>query len=94
MEIEFTVPGKDAPGFLRRVKRAAEFQSVVRDPKRFDAAAVDALVAFLADYVTKPADRPEAVEALLDASADQFNDLLAAITTSVAPLSTPTNGTS
>lgn len=91
MDLEFSIPGKDAPGFLRRVRRAAILQDSLKHD--FSATTIDDVVAFLADFVTVPATRAEAIEALLDASSDQFEQLLTAVTGGTSPLSTPTSGT-
>ncbi len=78
VKIVFQVPGKDAPGFLRRLKRSTElFQAVnVPDPAPD---AWDKYVEFLADFVIEPADRAEALEALWEASEEQLDALLAQI---------------
>lgn len=76
-ELVFTPPGKDSSGFLRRARRAIELSKV--DPANMSVHYVDELVEFLADYVTEPADRAQAIEALLDATQEQFNNMLAAI---------------
>ncbi|MFA5057026.1 MAG: hypothetical protein WC485_02840 [Opitutaceae bacterium] len=81
----FRVPGPDAPGFLKRQRKALELQRATalaqqgRDP---DAAlaAFDQTVEFLAEFVTEPADRAKATEALLeDVSQNDFDDMLTAI---------------
>ena len=79
MELEFSIPGPDAPGFLRRQRKALEFAEEFAQGT-VTPGTVDALVEFLVEYVTKPANKDEAKEALWDASEDQFNMLLGALT--------------
>lgn len=77
--MEFAVPGPDAPGFLRRQRKALEFATAFgkgdTSPEM-----LDRLVEFLADYVTKPEGREDAIEALWDATQAQFEMLLNAVT--------------
>ena len=76
-KIVFAPPGPDTPGYLRRVRGALEYQrKLTTNP---EPEAIDSLVEFLLPYVEQPADRDEAREALWDASANQFNQLLSEI---------------
>lgn len=74
--IEFKVPGKSEPGYLRRAKRALQFSQSngITTPEN-----IDELVNFLADYVSKPIEHAEKVEALYDASEEQFMQMLEAL---------------
>ena len=78
-QIEFTLPGPDAPGFLRRQRKALEFAEEF-SRGTVSPGTVDALVEFLVEYVTAPVSRDDAIEALWDASEEQFNELLSALT--------------
>lgn len=74
----FRAPGREAPGFLRRARRALEFRermSRVGEPTVGD---LDEMVAFLGDYVVGLTGE-EAREALLDASEEQFFQMLGAL---------------
>ena len=75
MELVFEVPGPDAAGYLRRQRRVLEFRRAEKDAPE----SIDALVEFLADYVSVPEDREEAKEALMEASENQIDELLEAI---------------
>lgn len=77
LEIKFRVPGKDEPGFLRRQRDAVRFGSELRSNPSVEL--MDEMVAFLAQFVEEPAGESEAIEALLDASQNQFQELLKAI---------------
>jgi len=81
-QLHFEQPGSNEPGFLRRSKRALELQETIQSASSGHIASsiIDELIDFLLDYVTEPTDRAEARELLLDASQDQFNEMLAAIT--------------
>ena len=76
-QIVFEAPGKEEPGFLRRAKRALGFQQRFKEDASPEL--IDDLVAFLADYVTEPKDNDEAKDALLDASENQFMELLGSL---------------
>lgn len=73
MEMVFSPPAKDSPGYLRRARTALELQEAMKSPT---IEALDRLVDFLAQYVTEPADREQAREALFDASEEQLMGLL------------------
>jgi len=73
-EIKFDVPGPDAPGFLRRQRKVLEFQQSLSGTPTPDM--LDALVDFLADFITDPPKREDAVNALWDATQEQFELLL------------------
>ena len=76
-ELEFIVPGPDAPGYLRRQRKALEFSNRLTGDASPEL--LDELVGFLVGYITQPTDPEAAKEALWDASEDQFNALLDAI---------------
>ena len=77
-KIVFQLPTSDSPGYLRRMRSALEFRERMSagDPKP---ETVDALIDFLLPYVQEPENRGEAREALLDATQEQYNELLGAI---------------
>lgn len=77
-DIVFELPTPQTPGYLRRLKALTEFQEAQKseeDPLM----RLMAMVEFLSGYVTQPADRDEAYEALLDASQEQIDGLFALI---------------
>ena len=78
-KLVFTKPDPEAPGYLRRMRQALEFQEAFKSANP-GPAAVDKLIEFLLPNVTEPVDRNEAREALLDASQAQFMELLGALT--------------
>lgn len=76
-KIEFQLPGKDTPGYLRRMRDALEYAKMLQDNP--SPATIDALVEFLLPYVIEPDDRTQARDALWDATQEQFDELLGAI---------------
>ena len=77
-ELVFNPPDENAPGFLRRQKKALTFIRAfnVENPTPD---MVDEMVMFLLDYVTEPEDREEAIELLWDASQSQIMELMQAV---------------
>lgn len=73
-QIRFEPPDPDEPGYLKRQRKALEFQrQLTKDPAP---EAVDALVEFLLPYVKEPVERDAARDALWDASEAQFRLLI------------------
>ena len=79
MSVKFQAPDSTTPGFLKRMKRALSFSEQIQAGK-LSAEMIDGLVDFLADFVIEPTDRNEAKLLLLDASQEQFEGMLAAVT--------------
>jgi len=75
MDIVFTVPGRDAKGWLRRQKKSIAMMRRLTD-NELDPAKVDELVEFLLPFIEVPVDRDEARDMLLDVSRDQFDAML------------------
>lgn len=75
--LRFDIPGPDAPGFLKRQRRVLEFQQKMENDLRPET--LDAMVEFLADFVTEPEDPEAKREALWDATQEQFMQLLQAL---------------
>lgn len=77
-KLVFSPPSPETPGYLRRMRDALEIR------ERLSGAAtpevLDAVVEFLLPYVTEPADRGAARDALWDANEEQFRALLDAVT--------------
>lgn len=78
MQIKFNIPDSNAPGFLRRQKRALEFQQKFK-PENMSPELVDDIIDFLADFVTEPVKMEDRKEALLDATQEQFEQLIKSI---------------
>lgn len=76
--IKIQLPTKDQPGFLRRAKRSIELMQKAADAQH-NPDIVDELIEFILDYVIEPEDRNEAREQLLDATEEQFNEIVAQI---------------
>ena len=70
--VKFEVPGKDAPGYLKRQRKLAEFMEMDGN----SAARWDAMIEYLLDFVTKPKDRAEAREALWDMPEAEYEEML------------------
>lgn len=80
MQLVFEVPDENAPGYLKRIKKALSLKRRIAQPDNIDDTLFTEMVDFLAEYVTEPADREQAKEALWDASQKQFVDLLNSVT--------------
>lgn len=78
VKIVFQPPDKNTPGYLKRQKKALQFQRELggSDPSP---EALDLMVEFLADYVTEPKGRDKAVAAIWEASESQWNDMMNAL---------------
>jgi hypothetical protein len=94
-EFVFVLPDKTTPGFMRRSKRALEFQQAMQgdvDPAKFDL-----MVEFLLDFVQEPADRDEARRMLWDELSEaEYYAILEQITgggetSAIPPESAPTS---
>jgi len=71
-KLVFEVPGPEAPGYLKRQRKAAEFFSEDSlTPERFDV-----LIEFLLPFVKEPKDRKQAREALWDMSQNDYDELM------------------
>lgn len=81
VKIEFTPPDKKTHGFLRRQRSAIEFQQLLRQEQSVEM--LDKMVDFLAQFVTVPEDKAAKIEALWEASQEQFENMLQAITGTV-----------
>jgi len=76
--LRFEVPGKSAPGYLRRMRQALEFQQALSSDVAPET--LDKLVEYLTQFVIEPTDKAAKVEALWMASQDEFVAMLTAIT--------------
>ena len=77
IRIEFDIPGPDAPGYLRRQREALGFaNAMMSNPTQED---LDKMVEFLAQFVTVPLEQEAKIEALWEASENQFMQLLRAV---------------
>lgn len=89
MEIIFKVPDKTTPGYLRRSKKALEFAQKLGGTATPEL--IDEMVDFLVDYVSSPTERDAKIEALWDATEEQFGDMLSALTGGGASTVPPEN---
>lgn len=76
--LRFEVPGKDAPGFLKRQREALEFQQQLEGDVKPES--LDAMVDYLAQFVVEPEGEKEKRDALWMASEAEFMTLLNAVT--------------
>lgn len=75
--LEFSPPDADAPGYLLRQRNALElYEEVQQNPSP---AVMDALVEFLAQYVSHPEKMDDRKEVLYSASENQIKSLISAI---------------
>lgn len=75
--LEFSIPGPDEPGFIRRQLEAQQHLQAQRE--RPGVESMNALIEFLLTFVSKPADRDAARALLLDISRTEYRNLLNAI---------------
>ena len=92
-EIVFNVPDEKTPGFLRRQMAANRFSELLRAGE-VNQEYFENLITFLMGFISEPEDRDEAREALLDASQEQYMELLEAVNGRSNPTSPRENGTS
>jgi len=76
--LRFKVPGPDDPGYLRRMREGLRFRDQLAGGEPTPEM-IEEMAKFLATYVTEPADYAARVEAMLDASESEFNQLLEAL---------------
>lgn len=77
-KLVFSPPDPDTPGYPRRLRTALELRE--RMANGASPAVIDTVIEFLLPFVTEPADRDAARDALWDASEKQFMALLGAVT--------------
>lgn len=92
-ELVFNIPGDKTPGYLRRVLAVNRFNEMMKAGDLTSAAYED-LITFLLGFISEPADRDEAREALLDATLEQYRDLLGLINQPPNPTSPEPSETS
>ena len=88
-DLVFELPDKSTPGYLRRQRQALVFYKALTSTPEPET--VDEIVNFLVDYVTEPAEKEEAKEALRDASEEQFHTLFDAVLGRTDAEGNPTN---
>jgi hypothetical protein len=74
IKVEFKAPSKDSPGYLKRMRRAIEFGSILKSGEATPEL-LDNLVNFLANYVTEP-QGDAAITALWELTEEQFLQLI------------------
>ena len=77
-ELVFEVPDAKTPGFLRRQMAANRFSELLREGE-VNQEYFENLITFLLGFIIEPEDRDEAREALLDATQEQYMELLNAV---------------
>jgi hypothetical protein len=82
-KIVFTPPGRNDPGYLRRMRRALEMKTLIKQ-KEIAPEHIDSIIEFLLGYVTEPENRDQARELLWDASEEDFLSMLTAISGDMA----------
>ena len=71
-ELTVKLPDAKTPGYLRRLMQADKHQKAINEGK----ADYEELVAWLLIFVIEPEDRDQARKLLLDASLEQYKDIL------------------
>jgi hypothetical protein len=79
VKIEFTPPDRKKLGFLKRQKQALTFKRLFKNPDELTAENIDELAEYLSQFVTVPETHDEKIAALLEASQEQFEDMVAAL---------------
>ena len=77
-DIVIEVPDENQPGYLKRLMAISRFEEL-RQEGHYTPEYYESLITFMLGYVTKPADRDEAREALMNASSKQYIGILDAI---------------
>ena len=89
-KIKIAVPGPNEPGFLQRQKALLEYGAILaKFSEKPDPNGMDDLVGFILNFVEEPKDKKKAEEALWDASEEQFNEIITALTSSMEPPEVP-----
>ena len=82
MTFKYKIPDAKTPGYLRREKKRLEFLAlgaqVNKKPELYPEYQ-EAMIDWLLEYIVAPKDRKAAINALLDASQDEIDDLQTAI---------------
>jgi len=88
VEILVELPDGKTKGYLRRLMAISKYTEMLNNndtgPEFYEN-----LITFLLGFIVKPEDENEAREALLDASADQYFEMMAAIKGEANPTSAP-----
>ena len=77
-KLVFELPNAQTPGYLRRMKKGLEFRAI--RAQGVSPESIDEMVNYLLEYITEPKDREEAKETLYDATEDQYNEMIDALT--------------
>lgn len=77
MQIEFTPPNKQTHGYLRRQHKILEFKKILHQEP--SAEMLEKLVEFFSEFVTIPEDKAAKIEALWDATQEQYENMLTAL---------------
>ena len=85
-ELVFEVPDEKTPGFLRRQMAASRFREML-NAGEINQEYFENLITFLLGFITEPGNREEAREALLDATQEQYLELLQAVNGKANPTS-------
>jgi len=91
--LKIKLPDKDTKGFLRRSLAASTFTSMIAE-KNFSPEYFTNLITFILDFVEKPVDKEEARRLLLDASENEYMQIMDAIRGVANPTEPEENGKS
>lgn len=84
--MKFAIPSPQTPGYLRRLQKAVEFQSLFKSDTS-NPETLEKMIDYLAGFITEPEDPIEAREALLDATQEEYMELLKATSGGGSPTS-------
>ena len=85
-KLVLNIPDENSPGYLRRVMAVSRYNEMLK-AGNLTSQAYEDLVTFLMGFITEPEDRTEAREVLLDATQQQYNEMLNEINGMVNPTS-------
>ena len=84
--MKYAIPSPQTPGHLRRLQKAIEFGDIFKNdaasPETFER-----MIDHLSGFIIEPSDPQEAREALLDATQEEYLELLKAVSGGDSPTS-------
>lgn len=75
MKLKLEKPRSDAPGYLNRLMRAEKFRKFINGSEP-DGDFIQLLCDYVLPYVKEPIDKEEAKQALLEASEDEYKEIM------------------
>jgi hypothetical protein len=73
--MKYAKPKSDAPGYLRRLMKAEKFRKFISGVDT-EGDFIELLCEYALPYIEEPVDREEAKQALINASEDEYRELM------------------